>query len=121
MEPPARVTPYFARLCIIMQSDPEAREAHTGTGHALSRLRQDGGHNRDFVWFVTSGRFNDRSLRPRLDFRGVFDGLNSMISPPPGNDVAPMKLREWFNDAKSQFIIKVKRWQRSGNWDPDKF
>ena len=87
MEPPAGVTSYFARLCIITQSDPEAREAFAGTGQDLSWLQQDGGQSRDFVRFVIAGRFNDRSLRPRLDFRGVLDGVNSMISPPPGNDV----------------------------------
>ena len=120
-EPPARVTSYFSRLYIKMQSDPEAREALAGMGQALNGLQQDGGQNRDFVWFVIAGRFDDRSLRSRPDLRGVLDGVNSIISPPPGDDVAPMKLKEWLYNAKSQFNIKVRRWQRSGNGDSESF
>lgn len=59
----------FARLCLILRADDQARLAHAGTGQPLTKEQQQNRVSREAYWETVVGRFNDPSVTPHEDMR----------------------------------------------------
>ena len=82
---------HFARLCLILRDDDEAKLAFAGTGQPLSQQQQDNRVSRDSYWETVSRRFKDETLNPRVDLRGIIENVDPSI--PPLNEVPGTKLK----------------------------
>ena len=72
----------FARLCITMRDDEDAKCSLDRTGQELTRSQLDAGFTRDSYWGVIEERFNNPSLRLHLNMVGNVDGVDSKVPPP---------------------------------------
>ena len=60
----------FARLCLILPDDDQARLAHAGTGQTLTKEQQQNRVSREDYWQTVAERFNDASVTPHAGMRG---------------------------------------------------
>ena len=109
----------FARLCIIIRDDEDAKAALFATGQELTRSQMDAGFSRESFWGVIEGRFNDPGLRLCLSMVGNVDEVDS-AQPPPCHRSASF-LKERFFDARSSFTLCVENWSRSGQNETSNF
>lgn len=109
----------FARLCIIIRDDEDAKAALLATGQELTRSQMDAGFSRESFWGVIQSRFNDAGLRLRLSMVGNVDDVDS-TQPPPCHRSATF-LKEKFYDARSSFTTCVENWSKSGQNDTSNF
>ena len=105
----------FARLCIIMRDDEDAKAALLGTGQELTRSQLDAGFTRESYWGIIEDRFNDPSLKLNLNMVGMVDEVDS-TKPPPCHRSASF-LKEKFFDAKRSFTTCLENWSVSGQND----
>ena len=105
----------FARLCIIMRDDEDAKSALLGTGQELTRSQLDAGFTRESYWGIIEGRFNDPNLQLNLNMVGMVDEVDS-TNPPPCHRSASF-LKEKFFDAKKSFTTCLENWSVSGQND----
>ena len=95
----------FARLCIIIWNDEDAKCALDGTRQELTRSQLDAGFTKDSYWGVIEERFNNPRLRLHLNMVGNVDGVDSKV-PPPCHRSATF-LKENILDARRSFMTCV--------------
>ena len=106
----------FTRLCLILRDDEAARDALIASGQPLEREQQDRRVNRESFWEAIAERFNDPSLAPKLDLRGILENVDP--SPAPRENVAASRLRTVWYNMRGPFSLSVRNYQKSGQNNP---
>ena len=107
----------FARLCIILRDDEDAKAALIGTGQELTRSQIDAGFSRDSLWGVIESRYNEPSLRLHLNLVGNVDDADSTVIPPCHRSASFLK--DKFMEARASFTACIQRWSQSGQNNTD--
>ena len=106
----------FTRLCLILRDDEVARDALIASGQPLEREQQDRRINRESFWETIAERFNDPSLAPHMDLRGILENFNPSIA--PREHVAASRLRTIWYNMRGPFSLSVRNYQKSGQNNP---
>lgn len=109
----------FSRLVVIIKYDETCKQAMEKLQLELTRGEIDGGRTRDFYWGVIAQRFNDTSLRPSMSFLGCCEEADPSRLPLNYRPASVLKLQ--FQNARSHFTTAKKRWEVSGQNDPQRF
>ena len=107
---------HFARLCLILRDDDEAKRAFSGTGQPLSQQQRDNCVSRYSYLETVSRRFNDETLNPRIDLSGIIENVDPFMPPP--NEVPGSKLKTAWEDMQGPFNIALASSEKSDQNDP---
>ena len=107
---------HFARPCIILRDDEEARLAHIGTGQPLTQHQQENRVSRDACWDTVAYRLNEMLLKPRIYLRGIIEDVNPAI--PPYVPTPGSKWKAVWYDMRGQFTVALRNFDKSGQSDP---
>ena len=109
----------FARLAVIIKTDEDCRQAMEKLQLELTRGEIDGGRTRECYWGVIAKRFNDPALRPCMSFVGCCEEADPKRLPLAYRQASVLKTE--FQNARSHFTSAKKRWELSGQNDPQRF
>ena len=103
----------FARLCMIMRDDEDAKAPFGGIGQELNRSQLDAGFTRESYWGILEERFNDRNVKLHLNMARNLDDLDFKL-PPPALRSARF-LKDKFFEVRSSFTTCWDNWSKSGH------
>ena len=109
----------FARLAVVIKTAEACRQAMGKLQLELTRGEIVGGRTRKCYWGVIARRFNDDSLRPCMSFVGFCEEADPTRLPLTYRPASVLKTQ--FQNARSHFTSAKKRWELSGQNDPQRF
>ena len=103
----------FAKLCLILREDDQARPEHACTGQPLTKEQHQNRVSREDYWGTVASRFNDASVKPHEDINGApvgdIDPSVARTTPVSGG-----KLNKVWYDMCGPYTIARNTFEKSG-------
>ena len=104
---------HFARPCLILRADAQARLAQAGTGQPLTKGQRQNRESRSDYWETLADRFNNATVTPQVDMHwapvGEIDHSLAPKTPVPGG-----RLKKVWYDMRGPFTIAHTNFEKSG-------